>query len=309
MRWNDKLPNVDDWQPRSRPSQTLTNALMITCQYAQARIMSGVDHEIQFNEYSFDSGLVVEDLVRSELSNLLPRRYEVSPGIVSDRKGRTAGEIDLLVWDNLWSSVLKPSVAEHSRRLHLPIESVYAATEIKQSLGFRELDKAMRKMVQLSRLYRPENPYGHITENQHLVQFDKEGSILNPLYTTVFGTRLRSECTFDDIVSRFATINARLSREQMVKMLCVLGHGAAWYSVASGNPYNATYMTDRQEHLILQIDHQEPDNVFYRFYVEWLGHLTRSVLGLGDFSSAYGEPPPERKTVDWERAVFNRHQV
>lgn len=87
MRWSDNLPDVEDWQPSSRPSETLTNALMITCQYAQARIMSGVDHEIRFNEYGFDSGLTVEDLVRNELSDLLPRRYEVSTGIVSDRKG------------------------------------------------------------------------------------------------------------------------------------------------------------------------------------------------------------------------------
>lgn len=196
-------------------------------------------------------------------------------------------------------------MAAYSRRLHLPVESIYAAAEIKQSLGFAELDEAMRKMVRLSRLYRPQNPYGHITENQHLTQYDREGCILNPLHTTVLATRLRPKCTFDDLVSRFTRINAYLSRDHMVKMLCVLGHGAAWYSVASGTPYNATYMTDRQEKLILQVDYKEPVNVFYRLYVEWLGHLTRSVLGLGSLSSAYGKAPPERNVIDCEKAVFN----
>ena len=56
-------------------------------------------------------------------------------------------------------------------------------------------------------------------------------------------------------------------------MLCVLGHGTAWYSVESSNPANATYMADRGVPLIMQINRREPENAFYRYYVEILGHL------------------------------------
>ena len=77
-------------------------------------------------------------------------------------------------------------------------------------------------------------------------------------------------------------------------MLCVLGQGTAWYSVESGNPYNATHMADRDTPLIMQINHREPENAFYRYYVEILVHLTRSVLGLREMTSAYGESPPPR---------------
>ena len=79
-----------------------------------------------------------------------------------------------------------------SRRYHFPIEGVYAAAEIKQTLGFEELDAAMKKLVTLSRLERPGNPYGHITENQHLTAFDRPGAMLNPLHTSVFATGLRT---------------------------------------------------------------------------------------------------------------------
>ena len=144
-----------------------------------------------------------------------------------------------------------------------------------------------------------------LRENQHLESLDKAGAILNPLHTTVFATRLAAGVPFDEIVSRFGEINAKLGRDQMVKMLCILGHGTAWYSVSSGSPYNATYMRDREQPLIMQINHREPNNAFYRFYVELMGHLTRSVLGLTNMTHQYGEPPPPRDVRTYEAAEFN----
>jgi len=278
---------------------------MVTCQFAQTRVAARVDAEIRFSRHGFHSGLDVEAIIREEIGNLLPSRYVVAPGVVSDRRGHSAGECDLLIIDHLWSPVIKPGATATSRRFHYPIEGIYAATEIKQTLGLAELDAAMKKLVVLSRLERLENPYGHITENQHIKLFDQEGKILNPLHTTVLATRLQKGLSFDAVVERFAEINVRLNRDHMVKMLCVLGHGSAWYSVESGNPYNATYMWDRQERLVLQVNDQEPDSVFYRYFVELLGHLTRSVLGLGGITGTYGPPPPPRAVLRHGAALFN----
>ena len=179
--------------------------------------------------------------------------------------------------------------------------------EIKQTLGLKELDDAMRKLVTLAKLERPDNPYGHITENQHLTQFDIDGAILNPLHTTVFATGLMDSLPFQDVVQRFGTINASLSRRHMVNMLCILDAGTAWYSVESGNPYNADYMRDRQQTLILQVNDREPENAFYRFYVELLGHLTRSVLHLINIDTEYGNSPPRRQVTTYNDAVFNQN--
>ena len=299
------LPDVESWQPKVTKDQTLRNSLMITCQFVQSRIVARANSEIKFKVQNFDSGIGTEEIVREELASLLPNRYSVSPGLISDRLGRTAGDCDLIVRDPNWSPVIKPGATSQSRRFHFPIEGVYAVTEVKQTLGRKELDSAMEKLVMVNRLERAENPYGHITENQHLSCLDKEGVILNPLHTTVFATRIPNRSTFDDVVARFGEINAKLDRKDMVKMLCVLGQGTAWYSVESGNPYNATYMADRGVPLIMQINRREPENAFYRYYVEILGHLSRSVLGLGDLTSAYGESPPARDIRAYPDAVFN----
>jgi len=306
VQWNEGLPDTDGWVPKDNNEATLRNALMVSCRYAQARIVSRTDAEIRFNLHNFDAGVSVEDIVRDELTALLPSRYAASAGVISDRTGASAGEHDLVVRDGTWSPVIKPRATSGSRRIHLPIESVYAVSEVKQTLDFDALDQAMRKLVVVSRLNREENPYGHITENQHLPDLEQEGKILNPLHTTVFATRIHPDVSFEHLAWRFGEVNAGLDRDHMVKMLCVLDAGTAWYSVASGNTYNATFMWDRLDPLALQINLCEPDNAFYRYFVELLGHLTRSVLGLTGIAATYGEPPPPRKVARYPSARFNQ---
>ena len=306
MKWNEDLPNVDVWQPKGKKKDTLRNSLMLTCQVAQRRIVARAEAETVFNIENFDSGLGVEDILREELANLLPHRYSVSAGVVNDSSGMTAGECDLVVRDHMWSPVIKPGASTSSRRFHFPIEGVYAAIEIKQTLGFRQLDEAMKKMVTLARLTRPNNPYGHITENQHLEWLDKPGKILNPLHCAIFATGLEHDITFKEIVSRFGAINELLDRNSMVALLCVLDHGTAWYSVESGSPFNADYMRDRDQTLILQVNTREPGNAFYRLFQLLMHHLNRSVLGLTHGFGTYGNPPPERDVKYYPNAAFNK---
>lgn len=306
MKWSDDLPDVSSWHPRSDRQATLSAGLMLTCQASQARITSEAENEKRFNIDNYDSGPGVEDVVRQELSKLLPCRYCIDAGVVNDQKGRTAGDFEIVVRDQTWTSVVKLKATSHSRRSHFPFEAIYAAVEIKQTLGFRQLDAAMKKLVTLARLSRSRNPYGHITENQHLRSLDRRDAILNPLHTTVFGTRIQDGIEFQHVARRFDQINAHLRRDHMVTMLCILDQGTAWYSVKSGNPYNATFMTDRRDPLRLQINHKEPENAFYRFFQHLSGHLSRSVLGLGELSAKYGPPPPERSTFFNESALYNR---
>ena len=280
---------------------------MLTCQAAQRRIIAEADIERGFNINGFDSGLGVEDIVRQELSKLLPDRYAIDPGVVNDRDGKTAGECDILVRDRTWSPATKLGATAASRRYHFAIESIYSAIEVKQTLGFQELDLAMEKLVKLARLNRPDNPYGHITENQHLKQFDKSGYILNPLQTTVFSTGIRQGICFRDIALRFGRINDDLGRRDMVTMLCVLGRGAAWYSVEGGDTIDATFMWDRNKRLQLSVhdNDQDKDNTFYRFFVNLEGHLYRSVLLPSNIAVAYGVKVAPYMNYRCNNAKFN----
>ncbi len=294
MEWKENLPDVSNWQPNADRNETLSAGLLLTCQAAQARIVSEAAIERQFNIQNFDSGPGVEDIVRQELAKLLPSRYAIDPGVVNDRDGNTAGDFDILIRDSTWSPAIKLGATPSSRRYHFAIESIYSAIEVKQTLGFRELDAAMEKLVKLARLNRPDNPYGHITENQHLENFDKEGWILNPLHTTILATDIHSSVEFQDLALRFGQINSQLSRRDMVTVLCVLGHGSAWYSVKGGSTMNATFMNDRHDDLQLSVHANEHDmmNTFYRLYVHLSGHLHRSVLATTNIEEKYGRKVP-----------------
>ena len=305
MEWYDDLPDVSQWKPDSDHKETLKNGLLLTCRAAQQRIIEETRIERQFNIHNFDSGTGVEDIVRQELTKLLPRRYFPDKGVINDQDGKTAEDCDMVIRDTLWSPVIKLGATPESRRYHFPVESVYAVSEIKQTLDFKQLDNAMEKLVKISRLTRPHNPYGHITENQHLPCFDKEGYILNPLHTTVFGVNRKSNIQFQDIAQRFHAINARLKRSEIVTVLCVLQQGVAWFSVRDQRDSNATFMWDRAKFLQLNVYENELDDVFYKYYIHLMGHLHRSVLGTQGVAESYGGGFGQCWSLNCDEAVYN----
>ena len=307
MEWSENLPDVGTWQPRSDKAPALGNGLLLTCKAVQSRILREAEIERRFNIDNYDSGPGLEDLVRWELSQLLPDRYSVGAGVVNDQDGRTAGDHEVLIRNRLWAPAVKLGAMPDSRRFHYPIESIYSAIEIKQTIGYRELDQAMEKLVKLSRLNRPENPYGHITENQHTTQLDRSGFTLNPLQTVVLGTRIQQDVSFHDLAMRFGRINAELDRDEMVRELCVLDHGVAMYMVQdeSSGYVEADFMRDRQERLVMGIYDQEPDEAFYILFIHTLGHLTRSVLQVHDLHRRYGDFKPTSDLIQWGNTRFN----
>jgi hypothetical protein len=293
-RWDDGLPNTALWAPRvpGGAALALRQALQLTCRATQERIVKEAEVERSFNIDNFDSGSGVEDLERRELRSLLPTRYEVETGVVNDSNGHTAGDCDILITNRMWAPAVKQGATEKSRRQHVPIEAVYSIIEVKQSGTFAALDDAMKKLVTGSRLRRADNPYGHITENQHLLFLDKPSYLLNPLFTVAFMARPDPEGPFVDLAKRFFLINSMTAagthRDHVVKMLCVLNAGIAYYGVQTGlTTQNADFSRDRHLDLI-ETTTSVQDDCVYVFYTQLLGHLTRSVLDILDIPLLYG---------------------
>ena len=166
MNWRKNLPDVTTWQPLTDRAYVLSAGLEMTCQAIQRRIINEAMIEEAFNIGNYDAGPGLEDIVRQELRRLLPSRYSVDKGVVNDGDGKTAGDCDILITNRIWAPVVKLGATSESRRVHFPVEAVYSIVELKRTLGFDELDRAMEKLVKSSRLTRPEQKYGHITENQ-----------------------------------------------------------------------------------------------------------------------------------------------
>jgi hypothetical protein len=80
----------------------------------------------------------------------LPKRYRAAPAFVIDSTGRRSRQIDIAIFDNLYTPPLFP----HSSGLHLPAESVYAVFEVKPTFSRQWLRDAAEKAASVRALRR-----------------------------------------------------------------------------------------------------------------------------------------------------------
>jgi hypothetical protein len=80
----------------------------------------------------------------------LPKRYRAAPAFVIDSTGRRSRQIDIAIFDNLYTPPLFP----HSSGVHLPAESVYAVFEVKPTFSRQWLRDAAEKAASVRSLLR-----------------------------------------------------------------------------------------------------------------------------------------------------------
>lgn len=80
----------------------------------------------------------------------LPKRYRAMPAFVIDSTGRRSRQIDIAIFDNLYSPLLFP----HASGMHIPAESVYAVFEVKATFSRQWLRDASEKAASVRELRR-----------------------------------------------------------------------------------------------------------------------------------------------------------
>ena len=296
-------PNVSSWVPKRHPSETLGSAFYRRCHQIEQEIINRVGYEKQFNENNFDSGWTVEEIIRNALREMLPKRYAVQAASVSDSKGYSAGDCDVAIFNDFWFPVVKSAPTTTSRKVYLPIEGVYAVLEVKQSLTIKSLEDAMRKLVACHRLFRPSSPYDRLLENDQRSACNH--FISNPLYSAIVATDLGRNLDRDEAVEHFIRINQLLPRADVVRSMCILGHGTIVWAyqpdpaTAKAKVENlspATFMReDRFAELIPVYGQTGPDDSpLYELMQSLLSHLLNSVLAPENIAVHYGHGTPMR---------------
>jgi len=290
------LPDTTQWKPRESASGNLKSAFLHRCIGLEKEIGLRAKLEKGMNIDNFDSGLGVEDIVREALSQLLPRRYSVKAGVITDRDGNTAGDFEVVVFNEQWFPAVKAGATPQSRRVFLPIDGVYAVCEVKQTLDFESLDAALKKLVTCHRLNRPRTHVKRIVEN-------REGSscthgLSNPLYSVIIATDLGHGIELESLINRFFDINKTLKRLEVVRALCVLGHGTVTWSFMDekGDARPALFMLEDLYVPIFPVYHRMPEagSSLYTLLTDLLLHLFQSVLAPEDVAPSYG---PDRHAV------------
>ncbi len=102
-------------------------------------------------------GDVSENKWKKLLQNYLPKRYNVDKAFVIDAEGNKSDQIDLVIYDRLYS----PFLFCEDGNLLIPAESVYAMFEVKQELNNKNLIYANKKAMSVKRLHRTSTSIHH----------------------------------------------------------------------------------------------------------------------------------------------------
>lgn len=285
-----EAPYTHAWQPRRQASETLSSAMQRGCAHSEAVLQRELEQEREMAVDNFDSGIPFEAAVRRELKLLLPRRYQVTSGLVLDRHGLTAGQCDCVVFNDLWFPLAKTAIDEAGRS-YLPVEGIYAIGEIKQTLSESTLDEAMQKLVKCLRLYRPRTYANRLVENREADNCAH--GLTNPLFTFVLAGRVAPRDDFQSLIGRFVETCKDLRRLEVVRALCVLGEGTiiwSFFDPLRNELRPALFMKDDLFHPVVPTF--APSSLRPALYslIQILHvHLFRSVLGPEDLVTAYGE--------------------
>jgi hypothetical protein len=303
-QWNTNLPDTSTWLPRQDATETLRQAFFKRCQGVEQKLLLLSSSERRMNIDNYDSGPGIEDILREELSELCPKRYSIRAGTIDDRKGRTAGDFEIVITNDIWFTSIKAGATKTSRKIHFPIEAVYAIIEVKQTLNFKSLDQAMEKLVTCHRLYRPSSEGSRIVENEIIPTRSLPDVVKNPLFSAILATDLGRGISIDDIAKGFAAICQTLERDEFVRALCILGQGTIIWALQERDMNNhgkfAYFISDRRGAICPIIYRSSITGcAFYPFITYLQAHLLKSVLVPEDIAAFYGVDAIEASPIDF----------
>lgn len=163
----------------------------------------GRDHWLSVGTYK-------ESILRSLISNILPRRYEVSTGFIlaSDREGRIlkSRQIDIIIWD----STNYAPIFRDGDFVIVPPESCSAVVEVKGKLTARELGKSLLNIDSLIEFCLTAYPvYNHICKYIFAYDISKELKFPDGLWQVIAKTYNRGE--FISLEERMSLSNKSVS--------------------------------------------------------------------------------------------------
>src|SRR5215471_14022963 len=88
------------------------------------------------------------------LNRYLPERYRATSAFIIDSAGRCSRQIDIAIYDRFYS----PLLFHHAEQPYIPVESVYAVFEVKQTLTTKWIQDAAAKAASVRALTRKPTP-------------------------------------------------------------------------------------------------------------------------------------------------------
>lgn len=92
-----------------------------------------------------------EKVVIDYLTKVMAHKYGFQSGEIFDENDINSGQIDIIMYDNLFSTVF----TEGKGKIFAPVESTYGIISVKSKMGTKELDHAIEGIKKYNSLKRP----------------------------------------------------------------------------------------------------------------------------------------------------------
>ncbi len=185
-------------------------------------------------------GNAIEDSVRTELEQILPRGVAVGSGCVIDSYGNCSKQQDVILYERDICPVFSINNAPEST--YYPCEGVIGVVEVKSSVGTAELRDAFEKIQSVRQLRRHEISDEFSTSDETRIRYRHYGSIQPPSITNfdlrkamdeqgltqVGGALLTAEVklTSETLRARLRELNGEFGDENTLNRVEILNHGA-----------------------------------------------------------------------------------
>jgi len=106
--------------------------------------------------HSGNKGDTREKVVIDYLTRAMPHKYGFQSGEIFDEGGMNSGQVDLIIYDALFSTVF----TDGTNKILAPVESTYGIVSVKSKMGIKELDNAIEGIKRYDALSRPKAKEG-----------------------------------------------------------------------------------------------------------------------------------------------------
>jgi hypothetical protein len=170
----------------------------------------GINSEIS---HPIDKGDISEEKWIDFLDKYLPNRYSVSKGTIVDNNGNVSEQIDLVIYDNLYS----PLIFNDRTRKYIPAESVYAVFEVKPEINKEYLEYAANKINSVRSLERTNTDVYHAGGKYEAKKEEERFTIIGG----ILGTR-----GWENFETKIKEYLPTFKEQQTINIGCCLQRGA-----------------------------------------------------------------------------------
>ena len=180
----------------------------------QSILQSKLELSVQSVPHDPTMGAVNEAHFIDLLQRYLPDRYSVDSGIVIDSKGNTSDQIDVVIYDQIYT----PTLLDQHNHHFIPAEAVYAIFEVKPEIDKGKLEYAANKAYSVRKLTRTIGPVRSITGS--IIEPEKHPEIISGIVASRINWK-------DNFGNTFNKHHSKLNENDMLN--CGLAVSGAYF--------------------------------------------------------------------------------